>query len=130
MDPVTLILTALATGAAAGVAGVSEKVISDAYNGLKTLLQRKFAGNDRAERALEDYTDDPDTYEKPLSRQLQETGAANDEQVIRAAQELMAKVQPQQAAQGKFNVQVGGNVYGLVQSNEGEITQTYNFGKA
>jgi hypothetical protein len=128
MEPVTLILTALATGAAAGAASASESAIRDAYNGLKAVIQRQFAGKDKAERALKDYTEDPDTYEKPLAKQLQESGAAEDEAVIRAAQELMAVARPEQAAQGVYNVQVKGNVYGLVQGNQGEISQTFNFG--
>ncbi len=129
MEPISLILTALATGAAAGAVGVGKDAIQDAYQGLKTLLQHRFAGQEKAERALEDYVEDPDTYEKPLAKQLQETGAAEDEAIIRAAQELMAVAKPEQAAAGKYNVQVKGNVYGLVQGNEGEITQTFNFGK-
>lgn len=129
IEPISLILTALVTGAAAGAIGVGKETIQDAYQGLKTLIQCRFAGQDKAERALADYVDDPDTYEKPLAKQLQETGAAEDEAIIRAAQELMAKAEPEQAAAGKYNVQVKGNVYGLVQGNEGEITQTFNFGK-
>lgn len=129
MEPVTLILTALATGAAAGATVVGQNAIKDAYNGLKTLIQKRFSGQERAERALDDYTEDPETYEKPLAKQLQETGAVEDENIIKAAQQVMAVAEPEQAAQGKYNVQVKGNVYGLVQDNQGQITQTFNFGK-
>lgn len=129
MEPVTLILTALTTGAAIGAAGVGENAIKDAYNGLKTVIQRKFAGKDKAQRTLEEYLDDPDTYEKPLEKQLRETGATEDEEILHAAQKLMALAKPEQAAQGVYNIQVNGNVYGPVQDNKGEIKQTFNFGK-
>jgi hypothetical protein len=129
MEPITLILTALATGVAAGTASASESAIRDAYTGLKTLIQRRFAGKDKAQHVLEEYIDDPSTYEKPMAKQLQETGAAEDESIIRAAQILMATAKPDQAAQGAFNIKVKGNVYSLVQNNQGEVTNTFNFEK-
>jgi hypothetical protein len=46
MDPVTIIVTALAVGAAAGLQegfqDVAKQAITDAYAGLKSLIQRKF----------------------------------------------------------------------------------------
>ena len=37
MDPVTIIVTALALGAAAGLKPVAEQAVKDAYAGIKTL---------------------------------------------------------------------------------------------
>ena len=42
MDPVSLIVTALAAGAAAGLKPTAEKIIKDAYEGIKTLIKRKY----------------------------------------------------------------------------------------
>src|SRR5262245_45299194 len=42
MEPITEIVTALALGAAAGLNGTTEKVITDGYTALKTLIKSKF----------------------------------------------------------------------------------------
>ena len=44
MDPVTLILTALAAGAALGVKDTASAAVKDAYEGLKALVKKRFAG--------------------------------------------------------------------------------------
>lgn len=43
MDPVSIIVTALATGAAAGLKPTAEQIIKDAYEGVKALIKRKFS---------------------------------------------------------------------------------------
>lgn len=99
VDPVTLILTALVVGA--GDTGA--QVIKDSYAGLKALLMKRFAGDARAELALAEHESDPDTYEKPLGKYLQATGAANDPEVVAAAQQV---VQAVNAAGVKIKYQV------------------------
>ena len=43
MDPtITIIVTALVAGAAAGLKPTAEKAIKDAYAGIKALIQRKY----------------------------------------------------------------------------------------
>ena len=42
MDPITVIVTALATGAAAGVGATAEQGLKDAYEGLKTFVKKKY----------------------------------------------------------------------------------------
>ena len=42
MDPVSVVVTALVAGAAAGVKPAAEQAVKDAYAGLKTLIQRKW----------------------------------------------------------------------------------------
>ena len=44
MDPITLIVAALAAGAAAGLGDTASQAIKDAYAGLKGLIKRRFAG--------------------------------------------------------------------------------------
>jgi hypothetical protein len=48
MDPITMIVLALAAGAAAGLKPTAEQAIKDAYTGVKTLIQRKYAKVDLA----------------------------------------------------------------------------------
>jgi hypothetical protein len=42
MDPITIIVTALAAGAAAGLKPTAEQAIKDAYAGIKVLMLRKY----------------------------------------------------------------------------------------
>lgn len=117
MDPITLILMALAAGAATGVKDAAGAAVKDSYNGLKTLIQRKFAGKPSAELALTEHEKKPDIWKAPLEEALKETGTDQDQEIIAAAQKLMTLVQPQQAALGKYNVQITGNVQGFAQGD-------------
>jgi hypothetical protein len=126
VDPITLILTALATGATAGSQTIANDVIKDAYAGLKTLIQRKFAGKSSAGLVLTEHETDPITWEAPLKKALIEMKVDQDEEVIKAAQGFMAQVDPKQAALGKYNVQVTGNIQGLNQGDYNTITQTFS----
>lgn len=93
MDPVTLILTALATGAIASIQATANEAVKDAYAGLKTLLQRKFAGKPSAEVALAEYEKNPDTWKAPLAQGLKETKADQDQDIVTAARQLIQLAQ-------------------------------------
>lgn len=43
MDPITMIVSAIALGAAAGLKPTAEQAVKDAYAGLKALIQLKYA---------------------------------------------------------------------------------------
>jgi disulfide oxidoreductase YuzD len=126
MDPITLILTALAAGAAASIKDTTSEAVKDTYNGLKALVKNKFTNKPKAETALVEYEDDPETYEKPLKKALVQEQVDQDIEIIEAAKKLMAQVNPQQAAMGKYNVQITGNVQGYAQGDYQQVTM--NFG--
>jgi hypothetical protein len=105
MDPVTLILAALAAGAASGAGDTAAQAVKDGYAGLKALLKRKFAGNAKAEETLAEHEADPDTYEKPLAKQLKETRADQDAEILAAAEQLVAAAQ-QAGVRTKYHVTV------------------------
>jgi hypothetical protein len=44
VNPVTLIVSALITGAASAATDTASNAVKDAYSGLKTLLQKRFQG--------------------------------------------------------------------------------------
>jgi hypothetical protein len=44
MDPITLIVTALAAGAALGVTDTASAMVKDAYAGLKALVRKRLGG--------------------------------------------------------------------------------------
>lgn len=93
---------------------------------MKSLLQQKFAGKQSAEVALNEYETDPMTWEAPLKQVLMQVQDDQDEVVIKVAERLMTLVNPQQAAMGKYNVQVTGNVQGLIQGEQNTITMNFS----
>jgi hypothetical protein len=117
MDQVSLILAALASGAAAGLKDSASLALKDSYNGLKALIQSKFAGKPESETALSLYVDDPFKYEKPLREALAEVQIEHDQTVIEAAQRLLTLTQSQQSSTGKYNTQITGNIQGYAQGD-------------
>lgn len=116
MDPLTLILTALIAGTAAGGQTLVSDAIKDAYTGLKTLIQRKFAGKPSAELALTEHEADPQTWEAPLKKALMQEHIDQDSEIILAAQTLLKRVEEQpggkqqiQSIVGNYNAQVQGS---------------------
>ena len=82
MDPVTLILTALVAGAAAGMKDTASSAIKDAYNGLKGLVRRKLAGREGGELVLDRHEQDPQVWDKPLTQELTAAGAGDDPALV------------------------------------------------
>ena len=124
MDPISLILSALVAGATASAQATAGDVVKDAYTGLKTLIQQRFAGKPRAEAALIDHEDDPETYEQPLKKALVQGHIDQDEEVIREAQRLMTILQPEQANIGKFNVKID-HAQGVIQGDHAQQTNYF-----
>lgn len=125
MDPVSLILSALVAGAAKASVGVAP----DVYQGLKALIKRKFESQDKSDSTslLDKYEKKPEKTRPLLEDELTEAGIDKDEEIIKLAQQLMEELNPQEAAEGKFNIQIsGGTVQGLTQQNTGTINQTFN----
>lgn len=118
MDPVSMILSALATGAGKA----ATEVIPDAYKGLKALVQRKFAGNSSAELMLAEYEKDPEASEALLKKKLEETGAVDDPEILKAAQQIVQQYKPQAST----NVTVQGDVKGGQFGNGNTQTNTFS----
>jgi len=124
MDPVSMVLAALAMGATAAAQATASQAVKDAYAGLKALVKKRFDQKPQAEMALTEYEIDTNTWEKPLQKSLVETGADQDETIIRQAQHVLKLVNPQQASQGKYNVQIGEG-QGIVIGDNAEVHQTF-----
>lgn len=103
VDPISLIVAALAAGAVAGAKDVAGAAIKDTYTALKDLIKRKFAGNKKAEETLDDHEKDPDVYEKPMRKVLQQSGADQDQQIIQVAEQLLQQLRSQGSSAGKYN---------------------------
>lgn len=125
MEPITLIITALAFGATEMSKGVLSEAGKDAYNSLKTLLHKQFAGNEDAEFALTHHEKKPETYAKPLEDALQQAKVEQDTEVIKQAKALLAVADPAGTAKGKYSVSISGGQGNQV--GDGNI-QTNNYG--
>ena len=106
MDPVTLIVTALAAGAASALQDGTAAAVKDAYARLKALVTRRFAGRAKAELVLAEHEAAPQTWEKPLAAELSAAGAEGDADLVAAAQALMSLVDEAGSRAGKYVVTV------------------------
>jgi hypothetical protein len=125
VEPITVILTALASGAAAVAKETAGEALKDAYRGLKALIQRKFADKPEAALVLAKHAEKPAVWEAPLKEALTAAAADRDAAILTAAQQLMALIDPQQAALGKYTVHIAGNVQGVVQGDHAQVTMSF-----
>lgn len=108
MDPVALILTAFAAGAAMGVTDTTSSAVKDAYDGLKGLLKKRLGGRPGAGMVLARYEQDPENWRGPLAAELGEVAAALDADLVAAAEELMCLIDEAGTRAGKYTVDVRG----------------------
>ena len=106
MDPVTLIATALAAGAALGLKDAASTAIKDAYGALKAMVKRRLAGGDLV---LDRHEHAPDTWRAPLEAELTAAGAGGDAELVAAARALMELVDAAGSRAGKYAVDVRGS---------------------
>lgn len=110
MEEITLIMTALATGASAGALEALKDDVKDkakvTYAKLHGLVTQRFRGNPSAEIVLSEHQTDPETYAAPLAKKLTEAGAGNDAELVAAARALMELVDQAGAKSGKYNVTI------------------------
>jgi hypothetical protein len=108
MDPVSLIVAALAAGAVAGTQNTATEAVKDAYTGLKTLVQRHLRGHPAGEIALEQHAAKPEQWDKALEAELVEVDAGSDAPTVEAAQRLMALLDAPGTRSGRYVVDARG----------------------
>ena len=118
MEPISLILAALAAGATGAAKDTAGTAVKDAYEGLKALIKKKFA-----EKGKTDDSDIVDKHEKKpdsegvktlLKEELLEAKIDRDAEVIKTAEALLKQLKPEEFAAGKYNINVGGDIKGMV----------------
>ena len=139
MDPITTtaIVTAIAAGAAAGASDVASQAIHDAYNGLKTLIQRKFGDHAAVIASMQQVETHPDseTWQNALEDSLDQVHAYQDSDIATQTQALLKLLKeqgvgatylarlegsgaiaqgPGAMAAGRGGVAIGGDVSGSV----------------
>jgi hypothetical protein len=93
VDPVTLIVSAVALGAVAGLKDAAAEAVKDAYAGLKRLLARHGVDVSGVERKPGSAT-----QQEALKETLSDASAATDVEVLEAAQRLAELVKQHDAA--------------------------------
>ena len=110
MDPITLIVAALAAGASAGALDALKDDVKEsvkaAYSRLRDLVRGRLRGNASAEVILAEHEADPKTYEAPLAKKLAEASAGDDVALVAAAKAVMELVDQNGAKAGKYNVMI------------------------
>lgn len=131
MEPISLILAALVAGVTAAAKDTAGKAVKDAYEGLKSLIKKKFADKGKADDSdiIDKHERKPDSkaVKALLEEELIEAEIDKDEEVLKAAQEVMSKADSKGAKEGKYNINISGGVQNVVGENLGTATQTVNY---
>jgi hypothetical protein len=92
MEPITMIVTAIATGAAAIMKPTAEQIVKDAYTELKAIIQRKYQ-----QVSVATIENNPASKERQniLTEDLKATQADKDEEVLHQAQSLLKIIEQQ-----------------------------------
>jgi hypothetical protein len=119
------IVAALSAGAATGATEAGKKAIVDAYDGLKSLIKKRFGGNSEAAVALDKLEAKPDSEgrKQTLSEELESAGAASDPELVSAAQALTALIRA--LPNGEKHIQIA-HGQGIAQADRGS-TATVNW---
>jgi hypothetical protein len=124
MDPITLIVAALAAGAASALQDGASATVKDAYTRLTALVKNRFAHRPKGELVLAEHEVAPQTWEAPLVAELSAAGAEGDADLVAAAQALMSLVDEAGARSGKYVVAVH-NSQGVQVGDHNTQTNTF-----
>ncbi len=93
MEPITIIVTALVVGAAAGLKSTAEKAIKDAYDGIKALIKRKYG-----DVGLVELEKEPESEARRVSvaEDLTDAGAGEDAELLEQAKALLDTIRQYQ----------------------------------
>lgn len=127
MEPITLIIGALAAGAAAGGKDAASRAVRDGYDALHKRLTRHVSSGSDGAVALRNFEEDaggspdqPSVWAGPLEEELKKCDADSDVALVRAARELLEAAGgqtqlPTYSVQNSSGVLIGNN---STQNNE------------
>ena len=148
MDPVALLVAALAAGATAAAKDISTQAVKDGYAKLKSLIVEKFGHQADVQTALAQVEQKPDSDNRKgvLREELQSAGADKDDELLKQARSLIELLEqqgvktgvsfianntgpgaiaqgPGATAAGQGGIAVGGNVTGdIITGNHNRVT--------
>jgi hypothetical protein len=88
------ISTAIIAAIAAGVTDTGKKAFSDAYQGLKNLIQSRFGKDNKISKAIAEIEDEPESRGQKivLTERITTAEADQDEDIISAAKALLKSI--------------------------------------
>jgi hypothetical protein len=128
MEPLTAAIISALTflGPEAAKEGV-KAVVKDAYDGLKSVIHRKWGGDSAVAQSVEAVEARPQSKDlaENLDRQVARSGAATDADVARALKtltEVLAKVSSEKAAAKSVSITAGGDIgVGQIEKFDGTL---------
>lgn len=84
MDIQNIIVSTLALA----VARIADETVRHAYQAVKTKILEKLKENPRIGTILDGFAEEPDTWERPLAKSLDEANADQDLEIMAAVKEL------------------------------------------
>jgi hypothetical protein len=115
MDPVSLVVGALAAGAVSVLEKSTAAAVRGAYEGLRGRLRKLWSRQPAAVAVLDQYVAEPGAHEALLRHFLQQGDVVTDADVLVLAGRLMELIDPAGAAAGRYAVDLRGaqGGYGL-----------------
>lgn len=106
MEPVTVIVTALAAGAAAALQDGVKDIVKDGYQRLRDAVRNRLADRPDGELALERHETAPGKWEGVLWAELVDAGAGDDTSLVEAARALLNLIDGADARSGEDSVTI------------------------
>jgi len=126
MDPISVILAALAPSAAAGASRVAKDIVPDAYKCLKQLILKKTINIQGSGNLLANHDSDPQAYEASLIQLLTKAGVDKDVEILNLANNINKElINKRSTVQNTICIH-GGEMRGAIQNNAGIVTQIFN----
>jgi disulfide oxidoreductase YuzD len=105
MEPISLILAALGAGAIAATKDVAGSAVKDAYEGLKTLMKRKFEGDSFAQGMVDAKPKEIEQVKGMLIDKIKAASVDQDQDVVNKAKEIKTLIDSLQSSQEKTDYQ-------------------------
>jgi hypothetical protein len=125
MDPISLVIAALAAGATAALKDTASTAVTDAYAGLKGLIRRRFKADDDALMLLERAEAQPEGKHASLAERLRATAAESDQELVDAARAVLIEADPAGFQAGRYDVRISGGK-GIVVGDHAAVTMNFD----
>jgi hypothetical protein len=110
VEPITLaVVAAIAAGATAGAGKVAERVIVDAYDGLKGLIKRKLGDDNKVSQAIETLEVEPDfePNKTTLDGRVKQAEVNKEPEIQDAALALLNQIKAQPGGEQHIQTAIG-----------------------
>jgi hypothetical protein len=132
MDPLTVIVTAVATGAAVGLKDVAGAAIKDTYVGFKALILRKYGRKGLVKQCIQNIENDPKSQPRQamLKEELAKTQATQDQELLETAKGLLEAAKPADPQQGQQSISITGSNNTITQVSQQAGDNAFQLGGA